>query len=342
LLLGLQNLFGDNRVLRLVMDHGMYGKIADTVSGRVANLACVSGHVPLCAFAGALGKFQVFTVLRRPVDRLFSQFRFLRLHPPEVLQRMGLQPDFSFAEFLAAPAPEIYSQVHNGMARVLGGSAAMWRVGTPEYERMDAHPAVLEEALRALDVMEFGLAEEMPGTFRLLSGRLGLPAPLDAPTVNATDQQASAEEESAANIEAIIRLNPFDTALYDAAASLFAARVRQAPVPWSDVPETVFVPALNHAVPVGDIPGRHGFHGWRRICLRGCARTARRASTSAGRRGRAASCCAAIAPRTAIRSRESASSSTARGSRSGWRGMRTDPGSTWRRARSTPRGTRMS
>ncbi len=261
LLLGLQNLFGDNRVVRLTMDWQLQRKIADIVAGKVPNLACVSGHVPLCEFVGDLGKFLPFTVLRRPFDRLFSQFRFLRQHRPEVLAGMQLRPDFTFAEFLAAPAPEIFSQVHNGMARVLGGTAAMWEVGAPEYQHIEAYPAVLETGLRALEGMEFGLAEDMAATFRLLSQRLAVPIAFDSPTVNVTDQQVSAEEESVANIEEVLRLNPFDTALYDAAVAILAARARQARRPWNNRPDMVFAPALNHVAGVGDIPGRRGFHG---------------------------------------------------------------------------------
>ena len=260
LLLGLQNLFGDNRVVRLAMDGQLRRKLADILGDRVPNLACVSGHVPLFEFTGHLDRFLPFTVLRRPVDRLFSQFRFLRRHPPEALAQWKLRPDFSFAEFLAAPAPEIFTQVHNGMTRVLGGTAPMWKIGAPEYQHIEAHPAVLENAVRALEGMEFGLAEDMAATFRLLSQRLAVPIAFDGATVNVTDQAVSANEENAGNIDAVLKLNPFDTALYDAAVALLAARARQARRPWERRPEAVFAPALNDAAPIGDIPGRRGFH----------------------------------------------------------------------------------
>ena len=94
--------------------------IARTVSTQFHAISCISGHLPLHRLAGYLDKFLLFTILRDPLERVLSLYRFTKFYPEEY-RRLGFPDNFSLGEFLQSRHPEVYGQTHDGMTRMLSG-----------------------------------------------------------------------------------------------------------------------------------------------------------------------------------------------------------------------------
>jgi Sulfotransferase family len=217
------NSFGERRVRRLEPDELNPAAIAALLgSPEMDGIACLAGHVPAHVLAGRLDEFQVFTVLRHPVERVMSLYRFLRQQPPHHAARLGLCAGFGFEAFVACREPELYGQVRNGMCRMLCnapepsdiGLAAFW------HERMPA--TFVDRALATLHGGAFGLAEDMHGTLSLLRALLGLPFGATEHRENVSDR--SGLPPTSEQVLRLIELNAADLALYHAATALFRAR----------------------------------------------------------------------------------------------------------------------
>jgi len=258
LLLAMQNLFGDARVLRL---NGADPQLQDTIDGIVANrlgaLSCLAGHVPVHYFAPHLDRFRPFTVLRQPITRVFSLFRFLGRASDADLSAMGLNRGFGFEAFIGSRNPEVFGQVNNAMCRMLCGDPRLSDPASTEFWRIDPDPALVERALTTLRQFDFGLVEEMAATCELLRTRWDLPYALEEYAENTTARDDS--EEDIASLQMVIRRNMLDLALYQRAAALFHARVHAADGGTRAAGHALFAPVLNQPVKVADIPGRQGF-----------------------------------------------------------------------------------
>lgn len=261
----LHNLFGERRVVRLDGHNPQVRQEIDTlVASRLPALSCVAGHLPIHYFQPHLARFQLFTILRNPVARVLSLFRFLQRAPEEELKRVGLAPRFSFDAFIESDAPGLYGQTNDGMCRLLCGDPRVSDPAAPEFRRVAEMPAVLEQAMRTLEGLDFGIVENMAGTRELARAAWGIPYPLDEYLKNATER--GGPEDSILNIRRIVQRNTMDIALYEKACALFAERLRD----WRPPAEAhragaVFAPRLGQATVVADIPGRQGFHDFERV-----------------------------------------------------------------------------
>jgi hypothetical protein len=179
----------------------------------------ICGHFPYDAIAGLAGQVRPFTMLRDPVDRIVSLYRFWRAQGPQA----GGSPAGRFAcnlaraldleAFMACEHPLIVSATRDEMCKALSP-------GLAGGER-DTDPAsLLAGARAALRAMPFGLVERMPDSLRLLSHRLGLSL-IEPVRLNAA-QPADTPGPTAAQRELILRHNIADTALYQDASRLFA------------------------------------------------------------------------------------------------------------------------
>jgi len=258
LLLALQNLFGDARVLRLNgADPLLQETIDDIVARRLGELSCLAGHVPVHFFAPHLDRFRPFTLLRHPLTRVLSLYRFLRRAPEAALEAVGLSRDFGFEEFIGSRNHEVFAQVNNAMCRMLCGDARLSDPETAAFWRIDPDAAQAERALAMLQRFDFGLVEEMAATRELLRARWNLPYALDEYLENTTARDASAE--SIARLQMVIRRNMLDLALYQCAAALFHARVNAAEGGTQAAGQALFAPVLNQTTEAADIAGRQGF-----------------------------------------------------------------------------------
>ena len=231
------------------------------VSDEIQDIDCLVGHFPIHVFAKHLDTFRPFTILRDPVDRVMSLFRFLKRAPKRETERLELRKDFGFDDFIESRVPEIYAQSRNLMCRMLCGdeemsdplAAAFWEPRDPA--------ALVHQALATLRAIEFGLLEDMQSTLTLAQHFCATNFNLDEYRANATD--APGAEWTAHNIHRIVDLNTLDVALYHQAKVLFSTRVRDASVLGQSGDGTSSVSVLRvqpgQKISVNDIPGRRGF-----------------------------------------------------------------------------------
>ena len=259
MLVGLRNVFGDARVRRLEGEATLDARaFDDIVAGGLDNVSCVVGHLPLHLVRHHLGRFRAFTLLRQPVARVFSLFRFLRRADPAEQRRLGLAPNFSFTDFITCTTPELVAQINNGMCRMLSGDAT---ASDPEGVLTTSYPdtpGMLDHAIETLRRIDFGLVEAMAASRDLLAVQWGLTGGPEAAWENTTEKANSSI--TVADLQSVIRRNQLDLALYAWAAAEFPNRIESATLPGAARADAAFRPALDLEVEVAAIPGRHGFH----------------------------------------------------------------------------------
>lgn len=266
LLTVLCNVFGDAHVRRLDGEGELEPAFIDRlVTGGLDGIDCVAGHIPAHLFMDHLAAFRPFTLLRDPVDRVLSLFRFIRAASPLEQARIGLAPGFSFEAFMACRHPEILGQIENGMCRMLCGDPAASGPQTDEFWHPSDPARWFDQAVAMLHRCDVGLFEDMPGTLALARRVWGVPFALEALRENATIGTTgldSRPERSSSEVLSVIQRNTLDLALHRVARELFARRQAVGHSEGGGM-------ALAHAVPgarlgLNAIPGRRGFHPYER------------------------------------------------------------------------------
>jgi hypothetical protein len=259
LLLALRNAFGDAGVHRLDGSaDSMRMELGALARAMPPGLACVAGHIPVDAAGASIGQFRPVTLLRHPVARVLSLFRFLRGGSAAERARLGLRDDFDFRSFIESRNPELHAQVSDGMTRLLCGVAVASMSDRPQFWQSARNPAWGEAALRTLSGMDYGLAEDMTNTQRLLRRRWGLRGALDIGRENTT--APAGVEEDFTVVQRIVALNQLDIAVYERAAAMFRRRAGIDDGDGVSAPATLFAPPLEKFVRVAEISGRQGFH----------------------------------------------------------------------------------
>ena len=260
----LGNVFGESRVRRLRGAGEMVqAQIDRVVAEEIQDFDCLAGHFPIDQFSKYLDLFRPFTILRDPVERVMSLFRFFRSAPRSERQRLKLPEGFGFNDLIESRVPHDYAQTRNFMCRMLCGdpeisdpkAAAFWQPPDPG--------AFVDKAVATLRAMDFGLVEDMQSTRVLLQHAWGTKFDLGEYRENFSGPPGT--EWTARNIQRIVDLNTLDITLYHEARALFYSRARDISalgrIPADDATS---LPILRvqpgKEVSCNDIPGRRGFH----------------------------------------------------------------------------------
>jgi Sulfotransferase family len=259
-LIVLGNVFGDRRIRRLRgADEMEQAQIDRIVSDEIQNIDCLVGHFPISAFANHLDRFRPFTILRDPVDRVMSFFRFLKRVPQSETERLELPKGFGFDDFIESRVPENYGQIRNLMCRMLCGDKEMSNPFAAAFWQPPDPGALIDQALATLREIDFGLVEDMQFTQTLLQHAWATKFNLGEYRKNTTGPPGA--EWTARNVQRIVDLNTLDIALYHEAKTLFYTRVRNV-LALGQMPTSL--PMLRvqpgQEISVNDIPGRRGFH----------------------------------------------------------------------------------
>ena len=185
------------------------------------------------------------TVLRDPIYRVLSLFRFWRMQPDSELAATGLRQNFSIEEFLETNARVAVNEITNGMCFFLGGDSEEGGLVT---ERDQA--TLYERALKNLGLIKVAFSDELAVTINEWGKEWGLPFDLRLPTDNVTSNMEIPVPHNV-HLE-ILRRNSADLALYE------FARFRSARAHWNQ--RSVFRVILGTATPVAEVCGKVGFH----------------------------------------------------------------------------------
>lgn len=258
----MKNVFGDNCVHRFVGNFdNIEEEIANLVNKSELSKSFIAGHLPLYLFNPYLSSMRVFTILREPVQRVLSLYRFLQKQSPQELARMDLRPGFCFDQFITSKNPELYSQINNGMCRQLANNIKFADPSLKDFWDASFSDEMLTCALEMVKKYEFGLTEDMAGTNRIIEKSWGLPYLLDIYKENTTNLIGI--EEDADILQSISRINELDNILYTKACHIFHERVLTTGTQQADklpVSGHVFEVKRNLVTSIADVSGRQGFH----------------------------------------------------------------------------------
>lgn len=138
-----------------------------TTYAELAKYNLVRGHVFVADFADILDgpiPFNVFTFLRDPVERVVSEYHFLRTWPKSHIHSFLNDNDISLSEYVTSDRPELRMRGRNAMVNSLSG------VGHPSIE------AGMEAAWHHLKnrFLFFGILERFDESVLMLNRYLGL------------------------------------------------------------------------------------------------------------------------------------------------------------------------
>jgi hypothetical protein len=170
----LGNVFGESRVRRLRGAGEMVqAQIDRVVAEEIQDFDCLAGHFPIHQFSKYLDLFRPFTILRDPVERVMSLFRFFRSAPRSERQRLELPEGFGFKDLIESRVPHDYAQTRNFMCRMLCGDPEMSDPEAAAFWQPPDPGAFVDKAVATLRAMDFGLVEDMQSTRALLQHAWG-------------------------------------------------------------------------------------------------------------------------------------------------------------------------
>ncbi|QGY39576.1 calcium-binding protein [Pseudodesulfovibrio cashew] len=192
-------------------------RLRETTYEELARYRLVRGHVFVTDFADILDgpiPFEVFTFLRDPVERVISEYHFLKSWPKSHVYRFLNENNVSLSEYVAGESPELRWRGRNAMVNSLSG------VGHPSIEKG------LEVAWHHLRnrFCFFGILERFDESLLQLSRILGLERCFyERQNVRKGRARYAATTEE---VELIREHNQADIELYERACVEFDRRIR--------------------------------------------------------------------------------------------------------------------
>jgi len=259
-----QNLFSDARVIRLRdYDDLQPHSVQKFISDNIGRFDCLIGHLPIHVLGDHRNSFRIFTLLRDPVERVLSMFRFLKRMPADAIGCLRLDPNFGLEELLQSRVPGNYAQTHNLMCRMLCGDPALMDNSASVFWTPETAPELIQRSLINLDNMDFGLVEHMSSTLALLGDAYGLDFRLQEHLINTTVK--SRGDVNLDIVHRIVQQNAADLVLYREEGRIFHARVKGVATPDAKIEcSRVRVPRLQVQarleVGADEIASRQGFY----------------------------------------------------------------------------------
>lgn len=193
-------------------------RFRDTTYDDLARYDLVRGHVFISNYKDILDgplPFDVFTFLRDPVDRVVSEYWFLKSWPKSHIYIFMNENDISLAEYVTSDRPELRMRGRNAMVNSLSGVGAS---SLEEGVEMAWHH--LRERFIA-----FGLLERFDESVLLLNKQLDL-GRCFYERQNVRSQRVH-RPISKADVELVQEYNQADIALYEKAYAEFDRRVEE-------------------------------------------------------------------------------------------------------------------
>jgi peptidoglycan/xylan/chitin deacetylase (PgdA/CDA1 family) len=188
-----------------------------TPGAELARIRVIGGHMPFGLAAELPGRFAYMTMLRDPVARIVSHYRWALRTPVSRLHRQVVDERLSLREYVERS--DYAPLFNNAQTRLLGAEC----VG----EQPPASPATLERAKRNLErIALIGITERFEESLRMFRARLGWSGgghPVDNAAPGRPVEPTDAERE------AIESRNALDRELYVHAEALLESRLAEIP-----------------------------------------------------------------------------------------------------------------
>ncbi len=190
--------------------------LAATPPEILAGVKAVDGHVHYGVHRHFRQQARYVTLLRRPVARVVSHYRYVRSNPGHYLHAAVVEEGLDLAAYALS---DLSGELRNGQVQMFSARAR---------ELGDCDDACLEEAKEVLAgrFAAVGVTERFDESLLLMQDALGWSTPYYAAANRSAGPPATVSEEAVAAIEA---RNRFDLALYDFAAGLLSERVAADP-----------------------------------------------------------------------------------------------------------------
>jgi hypothetical protein len=261
----MNNIFSDNSVFRLT--NSDYESLINVVKTRLTpnQHTCnfVAGHFPFSLLNEISQDLFLYTLLRDPIERVESLYRFYKEQPYNCIAHLGLAPNFTFDDFINSNEPSLYAQVNNGMSRQLARSPDFFDPCSKFFMCESLFDMAYESALDFISTQNFGLVERLNDSNIILAKILNLNYTIDNCKENVTNPTSQYLDYKHKDV--IISKNKYDISLYQKAIAIFDSRFQNSsnsPVVNKISNLTIFRPIFNKKYSIADIPGRQGFYNF--------------------------------------------------------------------------------
>lgn len=182
-----------------------------------ARIRCVRGHIPVGVHEHLPQPCVYITLMRDPVDRVVSHYRYVRRTPQNYLHDWVVNDHISFDEYVAYGPDE---ELNNGQTRMLAGTAFYHKGGCSEM--LEAAKRNLRERFAVV-----GTSDRFDESLLLMKKRLGWRLPYYA-RQNVSPPSARRIEVTPQALRAIRLRNQLDIELYAHAEGLLQTALQEA------------------------------------------------------------------------------------------------------------------
>jgi len=208
------NLSPDN-ILDLYTDE-QHAAIGDVTYEEIAEYSLVRGHIFISDFKDILDgpvPFRVFTFLRDPIERVISEFYFLKRWPKSHLHKYLNEKNISLGEYITSEDPMLRQRGRNNMTNSLSGV-----IDGSEDDRLELAWHHLKDRF-----LTFGILERFDESLLMLKRLAGFDnAFYEKQNVRAINVDRPVTED---DMDIIHEYNQMDIMLYSLATREFNRRV---------------------------------------------------------------------------------------------------------------------
>lgn len=194
---------------------------------QLRSIRVLKGHMPFGLHRHLPQEARYVTVLREPVARAISQYKYIRRNPGNHLHDQVVGNDLSLGEFVASG---ISQGMDNGQVRWLAGQVHEWAFGEVTEEELETAKRHVRDHYALV-----GLTERFDETVLLLAdvlGWSGLPLYVRR---NVSEDRRDRYDFSEEDVAAVREHHRLDLELYDFACEIFDAQCEA----WDVRPERV-------------------------------------------------------------------------------------------------------
>lgn|GEM_PF-2838757 len=226
--------------------------LATVSQKRLAGLSVIGGHFAHGVHAGTVEAPKYITVLRQPVERVVSEYYFMKqlgfFHQKEIEAH-----NLSLTDYLAHPETRY---LNNLQTRLVSG--------IPYAKRDMVDEEIYQVALANLHRMEaVGLTERFADSLAIFYDRLGWPRLPIWVAANSNSQKPATSEHTEEEIEAVRQRERWDLAIYAEAERIFEHHWQERAEKYQKLSKKIASPSKWRALQLQGVS--YGIRGWNKM-----------------------------------------------------------------------------